>query len=496
MKGYVLKRVLRSLLSIIVVVSIVITMIYTMIPRTKLLDNDQAYKKLTGDSKTAYRLSMYEKLGYLDFVRVNDICADVEDKTACLINGSQDQKDAIKEFENNGYTIEYFRNGAPYGVHDYTVPELILHFWKNIVKFDSKSFVQKNYIDTGVIDTVIEEKYYIGKDDNNFPAIMCSGCEYKYQLYFGHGFPFIHQNFFRLNFGISYPTKSGVETLSVINEGQGSQTIKKQTFPTGLVQDSPLNQMTAKFKPNVDHLDQQRFNDNYADCSSFYESPSMVKTSYLFGIVSLLIAYFIGLPSGMSMARNKGGIWDKIGVAFINFIIALPSLALIFFVRQIGAKFFELPDKFPMLGFNNIKSYIAPIFILSLLSLPGLMTWTRRYMIDQSNADYVKFAKAKGLSQREIFVKHILKNAIIPIVNGIPGSIILCISGAFITETAFAIPGMGKMLPDSINKMNNNMVITLAFIFASLSIFSVLLGDLLMTIVDPRIQLQAKGKKK
>ena len=323
---------------------------------------------------------------------------------------------------------------------------------------------------------------------------MCSGCEYKYQVYFGHGFPFVHQNMVKLYFGISFPTKSGMHTLDVINEEQGSQKAILQTFPTGVELESPLNQMTAKYKPNVDHLDQTRFTDNYADCKSYYESPSMVETSYIFGIISLVIAYAIGLPAGMGMARNKDGIWDKLGVAIINFLIALPSLALIFFVRQIGSMVFQLPDKFPLLGFGNIKSYIAPILILSLLSLPGLMTWTRRYMIDQSNSDYVKFAKAKGLSQREIFTKHILKNAVIPIVNGIPASIILCISGALITESAFAIPGMGKMLPDAINKMNNNMVITLTFIFAALSIFSVLLGDLLMTLVDPRIQLAEKKR--
>ena len=122
----------------------------------------------------------------------------------------------------------------------------------------------------------------------------------------------------------------------------------------------------------------------------------------------------------------------------------------------------------------------------------------RRYMIDQSNSDYVKFARAKGLSEKEIFNKHILKNAIIPIVNGIPSSIILCISGSVITESVFSIPGMGKMLPDSITALNNKMVITLTFIFASLAIFALLCGDLLMTVVDPRIQLTARkgGKKK
>ena len=192
------------------------------------------------------------------------------------------------------------------------------------------------------------------------------------------------------------------------------------------------------------------------------------------------------------MARKKGKIADKIGIAYINFLSAVPSLAFIFIVKQIGQGF-GFPDKFPQYGFGDIRSYILPILILALLNTSGLMMWTRRYMIDQSNADYVKFAKAKGLSESEIFNRHILKNAIIPIVNGIPGAIILCISGSVITESVFAIPGMGKMLPDSINLLNNNMVITLTFIYTTLTVFSVLAGDLLMTLVDPRIKLTEKG---
>ena len=141
---------------------------------------------------------------------------------------------------------------------------------------------------------------------------------------------------------------------------------------------------------------------------------------------------------------------------------------------------------------DSIKSYIMPIVILALMMTPGIMMWLRRYMIDQSNSDYVKFAKSKGLSKKEIFRNHILKNAIIPFVNGLPSSVILAISGAVITESVFSIPGMGKMLPDAITAANNNMIITLTFIFTSLSIFSVMLGDILMTIVDPRISLDTK----
>ena len=151
-----------------------------------------------------------------------------------------------------------------------------------------------------------------------------------------------------------------------------------------------------------------------------------------------------------------------------------------------------MPDKFPLLGFNDVRSYITPILILTILNMPSLMTWTRRYMVDQANSDYVKFAKAKGLSQKEIFSRHIMKNALIPIVNGIPQSVVACISGALITESAFAIPGMGKMLPDAIKQMNNNMVVTLVFIFAAFAMIAVICGDVLMTIVDPRIQLANK----
>ena len=323
---------------------------------------------------------------------------------------------------------------------------------------------------------------------------MCSGCEYKYQVYFDGSFPFIHQNVITLDFGTSYPTKTGIETLTVINGGQGNMESVEQTFPTGSTQKSPLIQHSCRYKASstLDKMDKNKFTDNYALCDSSYDSPSMITTSYIFGISSLVIAYLISIPAGIYMARKKGKIADKIGIAYINFLSAVPSLAFIFIVKQIGQGF-GFPDKFPQYGFGDIRSYILPILILALLNTSGLMMWTRRYMIDQSNADYVKFAKAKGLSESEIFNRHILKNAIIPIVNGIPGAIILCISGSVITESVFAIPGMGKMLPDSINLLNNNMVITLTFIYTTLSVFSVLAGDLLMTLVDPRIKLTEKG---
>ena len=91
--------------------------------------------------------------------------------------------------------------------------------------------------------------------------------------------------------------------------------------------------------------------------------------------------------------------------------------------------------------------------------------------------------------------KNIFKNAIVPLVTNIPASIVGVIAGATLTETVFAFPGMGKMLIDSVRASNNSMVVGLVFIFTCLSIFALLVGDILMVMLDPRIKLTSKGGK-
>ena len=493
MKRYILGRILRAVLSICVVMSITIILIYTCIPRERILTKDPGLSKFTGDARTNYQYRIWRQAGYLDYLQPSDFCSVSEDPKTCA-QGDADYEEIVADYVDRGYTyIEYKESDLGFVTRDYSVPELLINFFTNLVNIDNPWYVQDAQ------NPDIERNYYITTGPNGLPAVACSGCQYKYQLYFDSNFPFIHQNAVKLEFGISYPTFDGLDTMDVINGGQGELIMTEQTFPTGLTQSSALNQYTCQYKATstIDHLDQNKFTDNYANCKSNDDAPSMVSTSYLFGIIALVIAYLISIPAGISMARHKDKWQDKIGIAYVNFMIAVPSLAFIYFVKWIG-RFFGAPEKFPQLGFGDIRSYILPIIILALLSTSSVMIWMRRYMIDQSNSDYVKFARAKGLSEKEIFNKHILKNAIIPIVNGIPSSIILCISGSVITESVFSIPGMGKMLPDSITALNNKMVITLTFIFASLAIFALLCGDLLMTVVDPRIQLTARkgGKKK
>ena len=207
----------------------------------------------------------------------------------------------------------------------------------------------------------------------------------------------------------------------------------------------------------------------------------------------MAVAYILGLPFGVLMARNKDKFADKLGMVYIIFIIAVPSLAYIYLFRYLGTTLFNLPSVFTTYGPGDVRSWILPIISLALPSIANLMLWTRRYVVDQMNSDYVKFAKAKGLNQREIFSGHIFKNAVIPIAQGIPASLAACITGAIITESIYSVGGMGKMLPNAINQYNNVMIVALAFIFSTVSVLSVLAGDIVLTKVDPRISLSEKA---
>lgn len=122
------------------------------------------------------------------------------------------------------------------------------------------------------------------------------------------------------------------------------------------------------------------------------------------------------------------------------------------------------------------------------------MKWMRRYMIDQSNADYVKFARAGGLSEGEIFNKHIMRNAIIPILHGIPGSILGSLTGAIITERVYVVPGVGNVLTNAINRYDNGVIVGVTLFYAVLSVLSIILGDIMMALADPRISFSSKER--
>ena len=494
-KGYFWKRLLRSLLSILIIMLIVFTMVYTLVPRENIFFEDSTYRKLSSksDDKTEYVYSTWQKLGYLDYVRINDYALTLYEAASPEINeavkpDSKESKDFVDLYTSKGYTMEtYLGNGRYYAYKDVPVIKRMALWLSQLIKIDTPMSVK----DPNNPD--LKRGLSFGRTPSGGLALIGSGTTHKYLLYTDTNFPWIHQNIIKLNFGTSYPTYQGLEVIRVLFQSQGTEVKRPVTFETGYEAESGIIFGTLKYKEKLDRMDKKKFVDNYANYETKKNQPSMIGTSFIMGIFAMLLAYGLGLPFGLLMARRKDKLADKLGMVYIIFIIAVPSLAYIYLFRYLMTSAFDLPTVFTTYGPGDIRSWILPVISLSLPSIAGLMLWTRRYVVDQMNSDYVKFAKAKGLNQGEIFRGHIFKNAIIPIAHGIPASLAGCITGAIITEAIYSVGGMGKMLPSAINQYNNVMIIALAFMFSTVSVLSVLAGDILITKVDPRISLSEKA---
>ncbi|MGX8698885.1 MAG: ABC transporter permease, partial [bacterium] len=272
----------------------------------------------------------------------------------------------------------------------------------------------------------------------------------------------------------------------------GEQVMREVVFPvnlaTGKKDVSSIDFHSVRYNSNVSDFDRTIFTDNYTTYTSLTGGLSMLENSFVIGLAAVLIAYALGLPLGMSMARHKDKLGDKIGNGYIIFIMAVPSLAYIFMFAAIGTGIFGLPYKFATAEVK-ILAYILPVLSLSARDIANLMKWMRRYMIDQMNSDYVKFARAEGLSEKEIYNIHISRNALIYLVHGIPGTIIGCLTGAIITERVYSVPGIGNLLTTAINKHDNGIIVACTVFYTALSIISLILGDLLLAAYDPRISL-------
>ena len=217
-----------------------------------------------------------------------------------------------------------------------------------------------------------------------------------------------------------------------------------------------------------------------------------IKVSAKLGGMAMAISLVLGIPLGIVMARSKGKWPDKLGTGFIVIIQAAPSAVYYLFIQMYATKGTGLP-----ILYDNAKpiSYILPVVSMALPSIAGYGMWMRRYMVDQMNQDYIKLARVKGVPNKRIMSRHVFNNAIVPMVQTIPGSLLFTIVGSLYVESIYSIPGMGGLLIDVIQRQDNTMVQALVLIYSSLGIIGLFLGDMLMALVDPRISL-VRGEDK
>ncbi len=514
MKRYLAKRILFSVFALLVVTGIVMALVYTLLPREQLFANDDTYKKAKGGEKELYRYTKYEEYGYVYFETFPGwLNTQIEDQyseeyqqainsvqgTAETESGFPDNEYAVKFAENYkkmGYDVEWVKpiinrkghvsaEGCLIAHKDKNVFVRLWDYVTNLFKFDTIWSVQDD----------VGERYLRWEWDpySNMPALVGNGTKHRYMIYFDDKFPFIHQNFISLQLGKS-KDYSGQDTVTLFNTRNGDPIVSEQILPKDIYEENPPKTKveydfhSVTYSSFVSSEDAKIYGEgnHYTRAIQNKSGFTRMGTSFVIGIIASVFTYLLGLPLGILMARKKDKIADKIGNAYILFIIAVPSLAYIFMFAAIGMSLFKLPYKWQMAEIP-ILAYILPIVSLTLPAVAGLMRWIRRYLIDQENADYVKFARSQGLTEREIFSKHIFRNAMVFLVHNIPAEILGCLVGAIITERVYGVPGIGGLLTTAINTHDNGVIIAATVFYTTLTIVSLLLGDLLLAKYDPRV---------
>lgn len=218
-----------------------------------------------------------------------------------------------------------------------------------------------------------------------------------------------------------------------------------------------------------------------------------ISYSLRFGAASLVLSLVLGIGMGILMVRTRGKLPDILGNSFIMAINAVPSAVYYLFLQFLGTKALNIGMIYKE---GQILTCILPVISMSLGGIASYAMWTRRYMMDQINSDYVKLARAKGLNDKQIMVRHVLRNAFAPMAQNLPLSIIFTISGSLYVESLYSIPGMGSLLINAIKAQDNPLVQCLVMFYAILSVVGMLLGDLAMMVCDPRITLTKKGGRR
>ena len=523
MTKYLINRILRSLVSVVIVVGIVMVMIYSALDRNLIFANDSTYTKIGSNAKEVYKMQQWEKYGYVDYIPYTDylkellaegvIDTDTYNEVSKFANKPEGDSDAVAEYvakftdkyESEGYEVvrlkgdmqgktkKYKSGGEPrlYAHRDVPLVTRLFKYITGLVSVDNIHYAQEEIENRGITFTLYDPAY---GGEKLSPAIMGNGTQYKYLFYMNDSFPYIHQNLVKIRLGLSYSVNQGIDVFDTLTESQGSYAMSTVTYPSGVTETSADNLHTASYVAdslaNGTPVAKAHFIDDYTNVSAHKAGLSRLGYSFVIGIIAVIIAYLLAVPLGITMALKKDKLLDKLCTFYIVFITAVPSLAYIFMFKSVGGHM-GLPTTFDME--NPIwVMYVLPIISLALPQVANTMKWLRRYMIDQMNSDYGKFARSGGLSEGEIFSKHILKNAIIPIVHGIPGNILFAMTGAIITERVYVVPGAGNMLTRAINAYDNGVIVGMTLFYAVLTVTSVILGDVLMSVMDPRISFTEK----
>jgi len=207
------------------------------------------------------------------------------------------------------------------------------------------------------------------------------------------------------------------------------------------------------------------------------------------GLLALTFAVVVGIPLGLLAALKQNTIYDYFSLFFATLGVAVPTFVtglLVLIVFGTTLKWISISNN----NWNNWTSYIAPGLVLGMATMSFVTRITRATILEVKRQDYIRTARAKGLAERAVLTRHMLRNGMIPVITLVGPALVDLATGSVITEAIFGVPGIGNYFVSSIFQRDYSMIMGTTLIYATLIIFANMLVDLSYGALDPRIRSQ------
>ena len=306
----------------------------------------------------------------------------------------------------------------------------------------------------------------------------------------------VEQRIQQMKFGMGGGSGGGADKSSAVSE-EVIEALKKQY---GF--DKPVHIRYLIWLKNLSRLD---FGESFT-----YEEPaidvivSKFPVSLQFGVISLIMSYLVSIILGVAKAVRHGTPFDYV-TSFLLFVFySIPGfmLGILLIVYFAGGSFYNwfpmgnlYSDNYYDLSLwgkfiDRVHHFILPLICYMIGSFTVLTMLMKNSLLDEVKRDYIRTARAKGVSEKMVFLKHALRNALIPVVTGIGGFLSVFFAGSILLETIFQLDGIGLLNYKSILQRDYNVIMGLIFIQSLLMLVGNLLSDLAYIAVDPRIDFK------
>lgn len=279
----------------------------------------------------------------------------------------------------------------------------------------------------------------------------------------------------------------GDPVVLMLGEGASTEAIEDLRAELGL--DDPLPVQYIRYLKKAVSGDLGR--SYHSNTSVMSEVASRFPNTLRLTILGTIIAILIGIPVGIISAVKQYTLVDSVSLIISMIFTSMPS----FWLGLLLIMFFSLRmDLFPATGAETWKHFVLPSFTLAAASMASLIRMTRSTMLEVIRQDYIRTARAKGASEKRVVLGHALQNALLPVITVIGLNFGRQLGGAIVTETVFAMPGLGMLMINGIRTRDTPIVMGAVLFAAVLAGIVVLLVDILYSFVDPRLKTEYAKK--